>query len=71
MKRKYMCTVRDFMESYEGFNWEKGTIVIVENNRPKLFQKGDAWYVLYMEKYKNKHLLGWTHDKSVMVMTVE
>ena len=70
-KHEFVYTVKMFMEDYEGFDWEHGTIVIVEGNRPKMFQKDDAWYILYMEKYESKHLLDWACNENVMVMTVE
>lgn len=70
-KQEFVYTVKMFMGDYEGFDWEHGRIVIVEKNRPKIFQKDDAWYILFMERYENKHLLDWTHDEHIMVMTVE
>lgn len=64
-------TVREFMDTYEGFNWSNGTIVITEGKRTNIFQKTDAWYPLFMEKYFSKHLLDWTHTDNVMSMVVE
>ena len=64
-------TVREFMDTYEGFNWSNGTIVITEGKRTKIFQKNDAWYLLFMEKYFSKYLLDWTHTNNVMSMVVE
>lgn len=66
-------TVREFMDTYEGFNWNNGTIVLTEGKRTKIFQKGegDTWYLLFMEKYFSKRLLDWTHTDKIMSMVVK
>lgn len=63
-------TVKFFMGTYEGFDWENGTIVIVENNRPHLFRKGDVFCHICLPDYENKVIRCWTCDEHVMIMTV-
>lgn len=69
-KQEFVETVKTFMEDYNGFDWENGTIVLVANNRPFIMKKYDAWWTVTMEKHENDKLLSWTHDYETMVMVV-
>lgn len=60
-------TLETFMQNYEGFDWENGTLVLVKNNRPKICT--GVWKIL-IEKYKNFPVKDWTHDDRIMVITM-
>ena len=58
-------TLRNFMEDYEGFNWEKGKIVLVKDGVPYICTGS---YRLILEKYLDNTLRNWTHDNEVMIV---
>ena len=35
-EEEFKETLRIFMEDYNGFDWKNGTVVLVNNNRPKI-----------------------------------
>ena len=66
-KETFKETLRIFMEDYGGFDWKKGTIVLVINNRPHICM--GQWKLL-IEKYADRPIRDWTHDENIMVITM-
>ena len=65
-------TLKDFMESYEGFNFETGTIVIVKRStaRSYIIEKNSPWTTL-IEKYNNSFIWSWNHTENIIVITLD
>lgn len=66
-----MMTALEFMNSYEGFDWKSGTIVISEGNRVYMFNYGLGMYHFKMPKIKDRIVIDWTHSDSVMAMRIK
>lgn len=66
-EEEFKETLRIFMEDYNGFDWKNGTVVLVNNNRPKICTR--AWALL-IEKYADRPIRDWTHDENIMVITM-
>lgn len=64
-EEEFKETLRIFMEDYNGFDWKNGTVVLVNNNRPKICT--GAWTLL-IEKYADRPIRDWTHDENIMVI---
>lgn len=67
MKENFTETLRIFMEDYQGFDWEHGTIVLVIDNRPKICT---GQWALLIQKYADRAIKDWTHDENIMVITM-
>lgn len=69
MKDKY--TLKMFMEDYEGFDWEKGTIVLIPKTATKTYiiTKDSQWKFI-LEKYIDEPVWNWNHNENVMVITL-
>ena len=59
------------MEDYEGFDWEKGTIVLIPKNSHKIYiiTKDSPWKFI-LEKYIDEPVWNWKHNENVMVITL-
>lgn len=68
MEDKFVYTVRMFMEDYNGFDWSK-TIVFTFKSGKKPYFYDDCWKQV-CEKYLNYPIYNWTHNKDVMIITV-
>ena len=67
MEEKFTETLRIFMEDYQGFDWEHGTIVLVIDNCPKICT---GQWALLIQKYADRAIRDWTHDENIMVITM-
>lgn len=65
-------TLKQFMENYQGFDFETGTIVLVKRSTCKSFiiDKGGCWCSM-LDKYSDANVYGWNHSKSVMIITID
>ena len=68
MQEKFVETLRFFMEDYQGFDWEHGTIVLVIGNRPIICT--GQWGASLIQKYADRAIRDWTHDENIMVITM-
>ena len=59
-------TLKKFMKTYEGFDWNNGTVIFVNGSTPYIAE--GAWRIV-LDKYKDCELKGWTHNEKIMVMT--
>lgn len=64
-------TLKEFMESYEGFDFSKGTIVLskLESGVTYIIEKGSCWSFL-IDKYSDKPVWHWTHTENIMAITL-
>ena len=64
-------TLKMFMEDYEDFDWEKGTIVLIPKTGTKsyIITKDSPWKFI-LEKYINEPVWNWNHNENVMVITL-
>ena len=69
MKEKY--TLKMFMEDYDGFDFENGTIVIIKKSSTKIYiiSKDSPWKFI-LEKHNDAPVWNWTHDENVMAITL-
>lgn len=65
-----MMTALEFMNSYEGFDWKSGTIVISEGNRVYMFKYGEGLWHFKMPIIRSRRVLHWTHDENVMALRI-
>ena len=68
-------TLKDFMESYEGFDWNSGEIVIVNQRTAKVWlcesKNGNLSHVYHdLALDLNMEVYSWTHSKKTMVITL-
>lgn len=67
--KKHKQTLKEFMEDYKGFDWCE-TVVLVKRSTGKAFICDGAWETL-IEKHKNDAVWSWTHNVTVMVITLD
>ncbi len=67
MKKEFKQTLKMFMKDYTGFDWEHGKLVLVVDGCPHICT--GSWRIL-VEKYSNRVVKRWTHDKDTMVITL-
>lgn len=68
-------TLRDFIETYEGFNWENGEIVIVNQRTAKSYivkmENGVLHHPYHdMSKELEMKVYNWTHTSKTMLITL-
>lgn len=69
MKDKY--TLKMFIEDYEGFDWEHGTVVLIKKSSTKSFIIGnDSPWKYMLHEYSDSPVWNWNHDENVMVITL-
>lgn len=59
--------MHEFMEDYEGFDWEAGKIVLVVDGCPRICT--GPWAIL-LGRYSTRVIKRYTHDKDTMVITL-
>lgn len=64
-------TLKEFMESYEGFDFSKGTIVLtkLESGVTHIIDPESCWTFL-LEEYSEKTVWSWTHTETIMAITI-
>lgn len=64
-------TLKEFMNDFEGFDFENGTIVIVRFGKGEsyIIEKGSVWSFI-LDKYENETVYNWNCSKNVMVITL-
>lgn len=67
MKEEFKETLKIFMEDYEGFDWENGTLVLVIDNRPYICT---GMWALLTQKYEDRPIRSFTHNENIMVITI-
>ena len=67
MKEMFTETLKIFMEDYEGFDWENGTLVLVIDNRPYICT---GTWALLIQKYEDRPIRALTHNENIMVITI-
>ena len=72
-------TLRDFIETYEGFNWQSGEIVVVDQRRAKSYictcenGKIDHPYMFVTDMFERmleREVYSWTHTDKTMLITL-
>jgi len=66
-------TVKEFMETYKGFDWHHGEIVIVDQRRGKRYifsneNKGTLYDSIFKEEIANRSVWDWTHTVDTMLI---
>lgn len=64
---------KEFMEDYEGFDWEKGQIVFIQKDNGAHFliwSLGGPWEVMAQANF-DKPVVHWKHTAEVMVVTLD
>ena len=61
-------TIKEFMETYKGFDWKNGTIILVKGATPIICT--GSW-TLVLQKHINCIVQGWTHNANIMVLTIK
>ena len=61
--------LKEFMSSYEGFDWDNGKVVLVNASAKPIICSGI--YKTYFDRYRNNAIRGWTHDSELMVITLK
>ncbi len=71
MKEKY--TLKMFMEDYEGFDFELGTIVLFDADLCKQYLLSSKTYrMMYLtEERLSKSVYDWKHDDKVMTIILK
>lgn len=69
-------TLEDFINTYEGFDWENGEVVIIDQRVGKSylchFENGvikHPYHISFDVEF-NKPVYNWTHSKKTMVITL-
>ncbi len=64
-------TLKMFMEDYDGFDWDNGTIVLIKKtgSRNYIISKDSPWRCL-IDEYNDSPVWNWNHDENVMVITL-
>ena len=65
-------TLRKFMEDYEGFDFENGTMVIIRksDSRNYIITNESPWKYL-IDKFQDDNILNWNHTENVIVITLD
>ena len=61
--------LKEFMDTYEGFNWKNGKLIIVKNNKTPFIITG-AYHVI-LEHHLEDRVAAMTHDENTMVITLK
>lgn len=71
MEEKY--TLKMFMEDYEGFDFELGTIVLFDADLCRQYLlSSKAYRMMYLtEERLSKSVYGWKHDDNVMTIILK
>ena len=71
MEEKY--TLKMFMEDYEGFDFESGTIVLFDADLCRQYLISNNTYrMMYLtEERLQKNLYDWTHDNKVITIILK
>lgn len=71
MKEKY--TLKMFIEDYEGFDFESGTIVLFDADLCRQYLLGNKTYrMMYLtEEMLEKSVYDWKHDDKVMTIILK
>jgi len=68
--KKYRETLKDFVDSYQGFDFENGTLIIVKYTTGKPIICTGGWKYIW-ESHLNDELISWTHSADIFVATVD
>ena len=67
MEKRFVYTLKMFMEDYNGFDWDNGKVVIVVDGCPHICE--GCWKVL-IDKYECREVKRYTHDFDTMVIVL-
>lgn len=59
--------LNEFMNTYKGFDWKNGKVIIVKNNRPLII---NGVYRITLKRHLEDRLLAFTHDSNTIVITL-
>lgn len=61
-------TLKEFMKTYDGFDWKNGKVVLVNKRGKPIICEG-AWK-FYIDKHENEMIWSWTHSNDLMVISL-